>query len=575
MGKFLEKLFKALVLINVTSIPGYNPDRLSQIFMDIETISCLVSCIICCIVVFVFLAYFGILEMPGTVITILYLSAAIPVVMVSGCIPYDVSLSMFGANNNKETLRFFLEMMYWVSFVLTWIFVPLAVSYLGYSHTISVKHRIWMTIRENLIFYGVALLIIVLGLTFLLSANKISFKSIFPLVIALGNGYGLLVLCLLLGYGFISLPRALWNYSNPSFRYKKHLSDMFRETQKCSFIVADAEAAIHYYEIAKESIPYAHKEMFKSMTDQRMVQMNTLKAEIPIPDRFFTSKATNKKMDKVRGIKWNNVSPSELEDFFCLLDTTSYSLKQMTTFILDTSKDAVNALHQMKQLSQKSQKSFSFYKILSIFVSTFVAICYWGELSLVFKRDISPFYLLSHLKVSPLVGQMLITFPILSFMLFIGGWSLTKVQLGSFFRFIKGATNANTFNYWALILCRLGPTIAYHYLLQIGAKKTEFNSVMGVMDQVIFVGTSWNYVSPVLLIMCSLFVYFDVWDNVIGCLGFGSLAFDSVLSQNDLEIAESVLKDINPEAVELLTNKGLSIGSQKESNILPVEEALL
>jgi hypothetical protein len=71
-------------------------------------------------------------------------------------------------------------------------------------------------------------------------------------------------------------------------------------------------------------------------------------------------------------------------------------------------------------------------------------------------------------------------------------------------------TNADTLNYFAVVLCRLGPTIRFHSVTQIGAKQSELVNVMGKMEKIVFIDDKWNVYAPIsilLILVMALFAF--------------------------------------------------------------------
>ena len=527
--------------------------------MDSQAICCIITCLVLIAVVTIFYWHFGAFRQPPWASIFEIFSACIPVIMVCGILPYDISLSFFGEDEGtKKTLEIVLNVLYWTSFLLTWVIVPVAVSYLSYSHSISVRHRIWMVVRENLIFYGIAGGLVVVLIIAMIAAGTLKIKTLpkqlIEICVALGNGYGLLLLCAALGYGFVQLPISIWQNAEPSTKYKRMLNELFKETKNCAAAVADADAALEHWRKMRENIGGEKADKYLDLGKPRAEKLNQLKSNLPIPDRYYTSQCTNKKIINVRKINWSECTDANIEDFFCLMDQTAETLDQCTNFVNHCAENAENALKAYKESIEENKSPVKKYlkRIGCIVLALCILVCYYGEISLIFsKPEINIFYLIIHSKMSPLVGQIIVTFPILCFLSFIGGWTLKEVRIGSFYRFIPNASNGNTLNYWAILLCRLGPTIGYHYMLQIKSTKNAFVSVMGVMDNVIFVGKSWNYISPVLLLIISLFVAFNIWDRLkvcckCGCSCCNDHSVDFYLaSAKDLETGEEILKELS------------------------------
>ena len=514
-----------------------------------------IVCIICCVVIVLFFFVYGGFKHPWVAVVLMLLSAAIPLVMVVGLLPYDISLCLFGQGEEGEehtVLKWILEVLYWVSFCLTWIIVPIVVSFLRYKESISLKHRIWLTVRENLIVYGTIGGVILIGLIILFATGQMTFDNLFPLVISLANGYGLIVLCLCLGHGFIALSRTTWQMATPGNRYLFHLHRLAQETRLVASTVADGDAASVYCTLAEENLRGDLKEKYESLGKPRAVRLQQLKGEVPIPDRFYVGVSKNKRIERMRKVDWEHCTTGQLEDFFALMDDAIRAMEEATNILTDSGEAALKALNQYQRVSS-SKILEGLQRFGAVVLAIFNAICLWGEITLIFNKEYSLFYKISHVSMPQIVSIICVSTPILGYLIFVGSWSLTHLRLGSFFKFTKGATNANTLNYFAIILCRLGPTIGFHYLQQIGADDSQFQDVMGVMDVVVFIGTQWNIYAPILLVVMVIFFAFRVPDRILACCGKEGFSFDySLMNYEDLATGEDVLKELQPEAAEII-----------------------
>ena len=520
---------------------------------DFGIIVAVVVSLLCCAVAVLFFWVYGAFKHPVVALLLMLLSAAIPLVMVVGILPYDISLCLFGQDGEADhrALRLSLEVLYWVSFVLTWVVVPIVVSFLRYKESISLRHRIWLTIRENLIVYGTIAAVIGVGLIILFATNQMTVSNLFPLVISLANGYGLLVLCVCLGHGFIAMPRTVWLMATPGKRYLYHLHRLAQETRVCAATIADGDAAAVYCVSAEDKLTGELKDMYDKLGKPRAVRLNQLKGEVPIPDRFYTGTSKNKKIEKLRKVDWETCKTSQLEDFFALMDETITGMEEATNILQDSGSTALKALEEYEK---SSLRVFTWLRRLgAVLLFLCNMVCLWGEITLIFKREYSVFYIVSHINMPKLVGLLCVSTPVLAYLVFVGSWSLTHLRLGSFFKFTKGATNANTLNYFAIILCRLGPTVGFHYLQQIGAYNSEFQKVMGVMDVVVFIGNQWNIYAPILLVVMLFFFAFRIPDRILSCCGKESFSFDySLMNYEDLATGEEVLKELQPEAAKII-----------------------
>ena len=536
-----------------------------------EGIASIITISLSIVAVTVFYWYYGAFKQPLYASIFEVFSACIPVVMVCGMLPYDISLTLFGSTKIANDIVYqILSILYWVSFILVWVIVPVAVSFMSYSYALSLKHRIWMVIRENLIFYGIVGGLVGLFFLIMVTTGRLSISSIPGIVVALGNGYGLILFCVVFGYAFVQFPAILWYNADPGTKYKRMVNKIFKETKACAVAVADAEVLIEEFDRMKETIKGVDANTYINLGKPRVKQLNLLKSQIPIPDRFYSTVCTNKKILKLKDIEWGNMGFKEIqvEDFFGLMDHTALDLNECIHYIEKVVENANESLAAYEvSIDSWKAKSKTFLKRFGILLLlAWIGVCYYNEIALFFGREeISVYYILSRFKMPTIVGQLLITFPILTFLVFLGGWGLQELRIGSFYRFIPNFTNGNTLSYWGIFLSRLAPTIGYHYMIQIGSTENSFRRVMGVMDEVIFLGKQWNYISPILLLIVSFFVYFNVWDRIkksCACFGFctkGAINF-SFACKKDLETGEDVLRHLSNEIDNILKkNSKLSV----------------
>jgi hypothetical protein len=311
--------------------------------------------------------------------------------------------------------------------------------------------------------------------------------------------------------------------------------------------------------------------MFDHLGQPRRDRLNQLQGEVLVPKKFYRTDTENKAFDQFRTINWQICTGSQLEDFFALLDDTITKMEEAAAIIHDSAAQALKAL---KQVQEGATFGTGVKRGVALLLVVINLICVWGELCLMINREYSLFYQISHVRMPEVVDMLLISTPILAYMIGVGSWSLTHLRLGSFFRFTPKSTNANTLNYFAIILCRLGPTIGFHYLTQIGATSsespTEFSRVMGVMDQIVFIGDKWPIYAPILLILSMIFFAFSVPEKIAVCMGKEGFSFDySLMNFADLATGEEVLKNLEPE-VGALIDSGFGYVSMMNDGMVPV-----
>ncbi|KAK8863765.1 LMBR1 domain-containing protein 2 [Tritrichomonas musculus] len=504
------------------------------------------------VLVTLFFKRFGAFRLFWVVWFMMLLSAIIPYVMVVGILPYDISRCLFGkiATNSKE-LHLVLDILYWTSFVLTWAINPLLVSYLRYPYSIGIKRRIWLTIRENLIFWGLILAAVFVGVIILFITNLMTISNILPLAISLANGYGLLVLCVTLGYGFIQMPRTIWQKANPASAYLYCLQDISQQTSVCSTTVADCDALLVLCQNGKDLLRGEKKKIWNDKGEPKLNHLIEIKQSLPIPERCKQGESKNKKIKKLRKLEWANFTHSQLEDVFELLEDITQNIEATSSYVSDASK---KALRYLRLYNHKLNIPLVILKrIFAIIVLLVNLCCLWSEITLMFNIKLSLFYMLSHLQIPQIINIVFISTPILAYLMFVGSWTLRHFRIGSFFRFIVGHTNSNTLNYFSIILCRLGPTIGFHYMQQIGAYDSEYQKVMGVMNVVVFIGTKWNLYAPILLILIMIATVFQLFERIMFACGKDIVTYDTaIMNVKSLQDGEEVLCELESDAKNLI-----------------------
>ena len=153
------------------------------------------------------------------------------------CRPPHPLQSVYLDNQDQERnflgphLNALWQFSYWAAFSLCWIVFPFLSDYVD-AGEFTVAGRIKRSIINNLIFYGIALVIAMFPLAYLWFkgqfegygydssshlACRVSFKGF---LMALGNAWGLFLIILFLGYGIVQVPRRFWSMRDLNYRQK-------------------------------------------------------------------------------------------------------------------------------------------------------------------------------------------------------------------------------------------------------------------------------------------------------------------------------------------------------------------
>jgi hypothetical protein len=405
---------------------------------DLKIVVAIVVSLITCALVAYFFYVYGAFRHPPVAVILMLISAFIPFIMTAGVLPYDIAVTGFTPPYAPQPgLLLGLNVLYWLSFFLTWAVVPLIVSFLRYNHSLSLRNRLWLTLRENLIFYGVALALVIVAIALLLvhkhksadARGRSDFEYCKSIAVALANGYGLLVLCLCLGHGLVALPRKIWRMATPAARYLYALHRITRETKLTSGLIADCDAAAVHCTAAGERLHGILGTQWEQFGRPRANALHRLKGEIPIPERFFTSVSENKAFAKYRKMQWADASTFEVEQFFSLLDDITVKLEEAANVLKDAAQTALRALKRYDEAEGGGVGTIG-RRIGAVLLGLLNGVCVWGEISLAInKGKWSLFNFLSHREMPSLVEVLCLSTPVLTYLLFVGSWSLTHLKL--------------------------------------------------------------------------------------------------------------------------------------------------
>ena len=128
-------------------------------------------------------------------------------------LPYDLSIAIV-EERTSPVLEAMWEVVYWVTFLLAWVILPIQLEYHSSGHfTFSEKLR--DSLQKNIVFFGsIGGLLVAIGL-YVIVGKGMGLSDVTSLMMAIGNMYGILLLVVMMGAGVISLPRRLWQLSFP------------------------------------------------------------------------------------------------------------------------------------------------------------------------------------------------------------------------------------------------------------------------------------------------------------------------------------------------------------------------
>lgn len=147
------------------------------------------------------------------------------------------------------------QVTYWSTFLLGYIALPLIRESLLSGH-FTLRSQIQAGCRAAIQGYILLLVLGAIGVIFMVI--KLHSWHVVPVLMAIGNTYGLLLVSLLLGYGLVDLPRKVWRQANPAMELRRtqiiassadeHLFEAVWDLQDCEAMIDNAATRIGDYE---------------------------------------------------------------------------------------------------------------------------------------------------------------------------------------------------------------------------------------------------------------------------------------------------------------------------------------
>mmetsp|Transcript_5562 Transcript_5562/g.8221 ORF Transcript_5562/g.8221 Transcript_5562/m.8221 type:complete len:642 (-) Transcript_5562:117-2042(-) len=503
------------------------------------------------------------------------------------------------------------QVTYWSTFLLAWLVLPITRESLlsgEFTAAARVKNGARKSARGILILLVLAVVaIIALGI-YLRSLHVI------PVLMALGNTYGLLLVSLLLGYGLVDLPKQLWKKTFPEDELRRArimavgadeaLFDAVWELQDYEDLIDGAVEAID--RCGELSSNLINEETYKQYVDDLVLLRNST-AELS-PD--LQSRRTNNRRRHSEAEDDDPVSTFDgarptvdylvhLHARLKLAQEKVIGAQQRWEVIVEQSRFYSNLVEgstpqsspgqnggedqqsslplmneQLVPLGTKVQGMWRkhlrnpTYRLMALSTAGLSILILWCEATLAVEYNLSPFNLFLDLLDGPNGRQKGTLFQIAALipLLYMSTCVYSSLfKLGTFGPYcLRGNRQSHgvalLFN--AQYLVRLQFPLGYNYLLMtkydISFTNCAFSQLMSHMDTVPVLGTSFSVYAPLLILALCGFTLCDGYPRLMAVLGVEHE--DAIL----LSDKETLNGKVN-EGISLLRKYERRAGSSRQS----------
>lgn len=419
--------------------------------------------------------------------------------------------------------------VYWATFVLSWIFVPFLQGYVV-AGAFDMFGKVWYSLGLNLLFYGVLVLILAVMVVYLRVFTTITtWEGIGAFLMALSNAAGLLAVLLFLGHGLVRIPRRLWHSSNANLQLRKFESRALAKKEH----LHDAEDELAGLTGEIQALPYRtrHHPELQSYVDELLAI-----APVPSDDELLFPRQRSPSPNQGRvSIDLNYLEQLnyKIKEAISTRDRAAWewrSLLESAWYWQDVQSNTAAGKSLGWQSSVEAprrvgpQKTIMWWwhvyirpaslRALSIFCIFLSFVVFWSEVTLpVTDADLS--------LVRPLIGVRIGTVEtmaaaLLLYLALCTYSSFLKLRVLSYFHLVPGQhTDEKSLLFFAAYITRLTFPLGYNYVTLVDrALHTEFAKVMGTMDLVPLLGRYFNLYVPLSLSIVCVIVAFRLHKHV-------------------------------------------------------------
>ncbi|KAI7890502.1 LMBR1-like membrane protein [Mucor mucedo] len=392
------------------------------------------------------------------------------------------------------------RVIYWTSFCLTWMMIPMMQAYVN-TGDFTIAKRLKSAVNVNLRFYSIYVVVGTFGLIYLIFGSGLTTREgIQSYVMAAANSWGLFLVIVFMGYGLVSVPRSLWYSGN----YDQHLHQHYANAAKLKEECLDSE--IEFNELAK-TMNYVSKRTMMEVPEIRYC-INTMIRRFP----FVLHEAFSERDDSItiprdltedylvkisrrmvlairmrdrKNALWNNL----LNEAFYLQDVISNKDKRDHQF--------VSTLRHKKEKTKWSnftstvewwwmlRISPNLYKFFAIVFSIISTCIIWSELVFNVRKPTImsiAYYALNACGTNYAALEIMAFFTLL-YMCFCVYSSLFKIRFFNLYLLIPNHhTDENSLLWFTGYMCKMMAPLCYNYInLAVdapGVSKAVFTTVL-------------------------------------------------------------------------------------------------
>ncbi|CAD8049962.1 unnamed protein product [Paramecium sonneborni] len=428
--------------------------------------------------------------------------------------------------------------LYWLTFLLTWIFLPITLDYED-AGEFTFKQKLFKAIKINFQIYAIFGVLGIAFTIYLLVEKQFTFQALLALTVVLSNALGLLIVTFLLGYAIVAIPKQFFRESN----HQIQLNLKYHSINKTKLLLE--QESLDLDEILIEILSYESK--YKNNEEyqpyiQQILQLFT-KEQIEMAKLYRLRNNNSNQLEDLNIDKLSEIHKrsKELTYDYVRKSKKLEILTKQALFI----EDIINCDHREKKISSAARPErvgcfgkfidkFQYYWYVKfwkiIMYSTAIVFIILG--SLITLSEIAIF---GNLKFNVFIYfindneeffavQILVLIPLL-YVLYCIQYGLLNIRFNRFGFYDYGYTDAPSLLFSATFVSRIAFPLAFNFFWMFNESDADIANVVGNFnfDQYL---TEFKLAFPILLVILIICNIFDIYDKLLGALGFERFQFE-------------------------------------------------
>nr|XP_054764188.1 G-protein coupled receptor-associated protein LMBRD2-like [Lytechinus pictus] len=477
----------------------------------------------------------------------------------------------------EDILPIIWKIVYWTTFVLTWLIMPFMKSYTqagdftvaGKLKTIMVQNAIWY--GSYLLIFGVLLICVAAKPELQLSGQQLQIIGI-----TASNTWGLFLLILLLGYGLVEVPREYWRESKRGYKLQHTYFLLAKLSTEKSEADEDLEDVLEDIRRASDAVRYNHP-LRKCV--------NTVVSKCP--DDFQES--LTKHLDDFQEYGDQRIQPPSEKELVRLhskvifamqakhrADTQWKVLVRKAFFLEDLQRNEKGNTTQFQHTFDPEFNSLEQFvctptiewywrvwflptalKVISVVLALFSLMVIWSEMTFFSISPVLSLFAIFVDKANENYNFLCIEvlcILIIAYLCVCSYYTVFKVRVFNFYHLASHhQTDESSLLFCGMMLCRLTPPLCLNFLGMIHLDdhvtgqedlvETSYTLIMGRhIDVLPFMASGFYIYYPILVALLCLATYFDLGSRCLSCLGFQQFVGDDDMTKDLVDEGRELMK---------------------------------